>query len=113
MTPKTNLLRDLPPAAPAEIFETLLQRRDVKLERIVSRGQTTPEGEWHDQEEDEWILLLAGAARLTIDGEGDHDLAPGDALLLAARHRHRIAWTDPMRPTIWLALHLPAAEGQA
>ncbi|WP_422366156.1 cupin domain-containing protein [Pelagibius sp.] len=115
MTSKANLLRDLPPAASEEIFETLLQRPGVKLERIISSGQTTPEGECYDQEEDEWVLLLAGAAKLAVEGGAgtmeEHDLAPGDALLLPAHCRHRVTWTDPLRPTIWLALHVSAAQG--
>ncbi len=53
MKGKKNLLRDLPPAAPDEAFEALLQRPGVTLERIVSRGQSTPEGEWYDQDQDE------------------------------------------------------------
>jgi cupin 2 domain-containing protein len=114
MTGIVNLLKDLPAAAPDEVFETLLARPGVKLERIVSRGQITPEGEWYDQDQDEWVLLLAGAARLTIQtagaGEDEKDLAPGDALLLPAHCRHRVSWTDPQRPTVWLALHLAAGE---
>ena len=110
MTAPRNLLRSLPPAAAEEVFEILLERPGVKLERIVSRGQTTPEGEWYDQDWDEWVLLLAGAARLTIEGEGETDLGPGDALLLPAHCRHRVAWTDPLRPTLWLALHVRSEE---
>lgn len=104
-----NLLEPLPPAGAEEHFEALLQRPGLRLERIVSHGQTTPEGTWYDQEEDEWVMLLAGAARLLIDGEGERVLAPGDALLLPAHCRHRVTWTDPAQPTVWLALHLTAA----
>ncbi|WP_319633557.1 cupin domain-containing protein [Pelagibius marinus] len=110
MTQTRNLLKNLPPPAPEEDFETLLQRQGVKLERIVSYGHTTPEAEWYDQEQDEWVMLLAGAARLLIDGEGETLLQPGDALLLPAHRRHRVTWTDPDRPTVWLALHLAGDE---
>ena len=102
----TNLMRGLPPASPDEVFEILLQGPGVTLERIVSRGQTTPEGEWYDQNWDEWVMLLAGAARLLIEDEGEVTLEPGDALLLPARCRHRVTWTDPAQPTLWLALHV-------
>lgn len=110
MKKKKNLLRDLPPVAPDEAFEALLQRPGVTLERIVSRGQTTPEGEWYDQDRDEWVLLLAGAARLLVEGEGETELGPGDALLLPAHCRHRVTWTDPAQPTVWLALHVATEE---
>ncbi|WP_420347498.1 cupin [Pelagibius sp.] len=116
MIPVTNLLRDLPSAAAGEVFETLLERPGVKLERIVSEGQTTPEDDWYDQDRDEWVLLLAGAARLTVEVAGgapeDRDMVPGDAILLPAHCRHRVAWTDPDRPTVWLGLHVtPARAG--
>ena len=110
MTEIRNLLRDLPPDTGEEVFEPLLRRPGLRLERIVSRGQATPPGEWYDQTQDEWILLLAGAARLRIEhadgAHHDHDLAPGDSLLLPAHRRHRVEMTDPDRPTLWLALHL-------
>lgn len=106
----TNLLRGLPLASPDEVFETLLQAPGVKLERIVSRGQTTPEGEWYDQGWDEWVMLLAGAARLLVEDEDEEiTLEPGDALLLPAHCRHRVTWTDPAQPTLWLALHVGKA----
>lgn len=112
MTEIRNLLRELPPPGPDEDFKTLQQRGRLKLERIVSRGHTTPEGEWYDQEQDEWVLVLAGGARLLIEDEGEKVLGPGDALLLPAHCRHRVTWTDPAQPTVWLALHLEAAEGE-
>lgn len=109
MTRVTNLLAALPPDRGKEVFEALLQAPGVKLERIVSRGQATPAGEWYDQAWDEWVAVLAGAARLRVeepDGEAEYDLGPGDALLLPARCRHRVTWTDPERATVWLALHV-------
>lgn len=88
-----------------EFAEDLLAGRGWKLERIVSRGQVSTD--WYDQETDEWVLLLAGAARLLIRTLNDEylNLKTGDAVLLPARCRHRVVWTDPNHPTIWLALH--------
>lgn len=105
--PVMNML--VPPAADLdeEFFETLLQRPGVRVERIVSRGQTTPAGEWYDQAWDEWVLLLAGEALLQLDGENaPRRLRPGDSLLLPAHCRHRVAWTAADEQTVWLALHL-------
>ena len=28
--------------------------------------------------------------------------------LIPAHRRHRVEWTDPEAPTVWLALHYPA-----
>ena len=102
-----SLLGGLPPRAlPEEVVETLCRRPGARIERIVSTGQAAPEGQWYDQEADEWVLLIRGGARLRIDGEAqDRALAPGDYLLLPAHCRHRVTWTERDAPTIWLAIH--------
>ena len=102
-----GLFAGLPSSAlAAEQVTALLERPGLRIERIVSTGQTTAEGEWYDQEADEWVLLVKGAARLHIDGEpGDRSLAPGDFILLPAHCRHRVTWTDEAGPTVWLAIH--------
>jgi cupin 2 domain-containing protein len=100
-----SLLRGLPASAEAaERFETLLTRPGVRLERIVSSGQSTPPGEWMDQASEEWVLLVAGRARLTLEGDPPLALEPGDHLLIPARRRHRVEWTET--PTVWLAMHI-------
>lgn len=100
-----NLLAALPDAGKAEVTENLLVGNGVRLERIVSLGQATPEGIWYDQDMAEWVVLLSGRARLTIFGEPvDRELAAGDAVYLPAHCRHRVAWTDPRVETVWLAL---------
>ena len=100
-----NLLRDLPDARTAEIVETILSAPGVRIERIVSFGQASPEGFWYDQAESEWVLLLAGTARLRFADEAEaRTLGPGDHVHIAAHRRHRVEWTDPERPTIWLAV---------
>lgn len=43
----------------------------VRVERIVSQGHVTPPGQWYDQDWDEWVSLLSGAARLRVEGEAD------------------------------------------
>lgn len=105
------------PAGPqaAEVFDCLVERPGLRVERIVSTGQITPEGEWYDQARDEFVLLASGAARLRIDGEGqDRTLVAGDWLVLPAHCRHRVTWTQSDPPTIWLAVHYDAApEGAA
>jgi cupin 2 domain-containing protein len=100
-----NLFDDLPDAARTEQFDELLRRPGVRIERIVSMGQITPEDHPYDQPHVEWILLLAGAVRLWIDGEGERQLRPGDHLLIQAHRRHRVTWTATDAPTVWLAIH--------
>jgi cupin 2 domain-containing protein len=100
-----NLLAGLPSGAEGELTTVLLDRPGLHIERIVSTGQASPPGFWYDQPRGEWVLLVAGAARLEIEGDGERALAPGDHLLLPAHCRHRVAWTDPDRATVWLAVH--------
>ncbi|MBS0559344.1 MAG: cupin domain-containing protein [Proteobacteria bacterium] len=102
----TNLFAGLPARADEELVTELLARPGLRIERIVSTGQTTPEDRPYDQPHDEWVALLAGGARLWIEGEGERALAPGDTLLIPAHRRHRVTWTDPEAPTVWLAVHL-------
>ena len=105
-----DLLASVPLQTSQEHFETLLNRPGWRIERIVSHGQTTPPGEWYDQDWDEWVLVVRGGARLQLVDEGDPEIAlqPGQWLFLPARCRHRVTWTAPDEPTIWLALHTPA-----
>ena len=101
-----NLLTELPDASAAEVFQTLLTGGAFRLERIVSAGQVTPVGEWYDQEQCEWVVVLAGSARLRFEDEDDsRELVPGDHVWIAAHRRHRVQATDPDQPTVWLALH--------
>ena len=101
-----NIFAHLPPPGRDEVFEEILHRPGMRIERIVSSGQATPAGEWYDQGWDEWVLLLAGSAGLLLEGEaGLRTLGPGDYLLLPAGCRHRVEWTDPAVRTVWLALH--------
>ena len=105
MTLAGNLLRDLPDAAASEAVEMLLAAPGIRIERIVSLGQASPPGFWYDQPESEWVVLLAGAARLRFaDEPAPRLLGPGDWVEIAAHRHHRVDWTDPATPTVWLAV---------
>jgi cupin 2 domain-containing protein len=100
------LLGDLPDAGAAEVFQPLLNRSGVRIERIVSGGQASPPRFWYDQPHHEWVVLLRGAARLRTESpETIHALGVGDALFLPAGCRHRVDWTAPNEDTVWLAVH--------
>ena len=101
-----NLLAGLPERLAEEQVERLVGGRNVRIERIVSTGQASPPGFWYDQPDDEFVMLLAGAARLRFE-EGDLglDLKPGDWVEIPAHVRHRVEWTQADPPTVWLAVH--------
>ena len=104
MSDLTNLFENLPLLASDEIFETLLAAKNLKIERIISQGQASPDGSWYDQEQHEWVLLIQGAARIQFENK-TVALTPGDFLSIPAHSRHRVEWTDPAQQTIWLAIH--------
>tara|TARA_R110000751_G_scaffold271365_2_gene371237 strand:- start:80357 stop:80719 length:363 start_codon:yes stop_codon:yes gene_type:complete len=104
-----NLFENQPTSPQSdEIFECLTSAAGVKIERIISTGQATPQGEWYDQEQDEWVVVIAGSARLQIENEAEErKLVAGDWILLPAHCRHRVTWTQAQPATLWLAVHMP------
>jgi cupin 2 domain-containing protein len=100
-----NLFDGLPCEAGEELFTELLSRKGVRIERIVSTGQSTPADKPYNQKFDEWVLLVSGSAGLWIEGEGERDLRPGDYAFIRARRCHRVTWTAKGEPTVWLAIH--------
>ena len=103
----TNIYADIPEQLPEELFECIIKKDNILIERIVSNGQVTPAGQWYDQIEDEWVMLLQGQAILLFEeNQKLVRLSPGDYLLIPAHTRHRVEWTLPDFNTIWLAVHL-------
>jgi cupin 2 domain-containing protein len=102
-----NLFAGVPGDLPDELSETLLQRPGVRVERIVSRGQASPEGFWYDQPEDEWVALLSGRAVLGFADGTQQQLQPGDYVMIPAGCRHRVEQTAAETDTVWLAVHVP------
>lgn len=95
-----------------EVFTELLARPGLSMERIVSTGQCSPEGFWYDQPQGEWVLVLTGLARLQLEGEAEaRTLGPGDWLDIPPHTRHRVAFTHPEQPTVWLAVHYGDVPG--
>jgi cupin 2 domain-containing protein len=102
----SNLLTDLPPASESETIEELLAAPGVRIERIVSHGHASPDGFWYDQDRAEWVMVLRGSAGLMFEGESaPRTLKAGDHVHIPAHARHRVVWTAPDEPTIWLAVH--------
>ena len=101
-----NIFKSFNTSTTDEVFEKLLSTSHFKLERIVSTGQATLPGEWYDQEQDEWVILLKGSAGLLFEDKKEVQvLQPGDYVHIPAHLRHRVEWTDASQPTVWLALH--------
>ncbi len=98
-----NIFDDLPSHLPKEVVQTLLCAADVRIERIISHGHASPADFWYDQDQHEWVVVLKGAARLQFEDE-TAEMTPGDFVNIPAHKKHRVEWTAPDEPTIWLAV---------
>ncbi len=100
-----NLLSPLPSNLPVELVVRLAASKHVRIERIVSTGHASPKGFWYDQHDAEWVVVLKGEAKLLFDGETQPvHLKVGDHVTIPAHRRHRVEWTTPNEPTVWLAV---------
>jgi cupin 2 domain-containing protein len=105
MTVIANLFDAIDAGSIGEQIDRILADGNVRIERIVSHGEASPPGQWCDQDEAEWVLVLSGSAGLVFEGEAqDLILRRGDHVLIAPHRRHRVAWTDAHEATIWLAM---------
>jgi len=100
----TGLFDGLPQGPmPQEAVLQLLSTPGCRIERIVSYGHSTG---WYDQEEDEWVAVLAGCGVLEFDDGSRRVLRTGDFEFLPAHRRHRVSATAADRPTVWLAVFI-------
>ena len=102
-----NLFEGFAAKATEERFDALLTRPGLRIERIVSTGQAGADGDWYDQPQTEWVVLLSGSALLRFADEAEpRVLRPGDWITIAPHRRHRVEATDVGEPSVWLAVHV-------
>lgn len=101
---KKNIYSEIPAKLNSELTEIILQEGDLRIERIVSEGQSSPPDFWYDQDQSEWVIILQGKARLQFTDK-IIELQEGDHLKIPAHCRHRVDWTDAKQQTIWLAIY--------
>ncbi|EHJ7496868.1 cupin domain-containing protein [Salmonella enterica] len=103
---KINLLENIPVKLPAELVQGILfGENGFRMERIVSLGHCTPMDVWYDQSENEWVMLLSGAAVIVYEEDGRTiNMEAGDTIIIPAHCRHRVMWTDPAQHSIWLVI---------
>ncbi|WP_087016794.1 cupin domain-containing protein [Thaumasiovibrio subtropicus] len=100
----TSFFKDLPKDKTVEHFEDLLTADNVRIERIVSYGQTSPEEGWYDQEENEWVMVLSGFGTLQYEDGRHQHLEAGEYAFIPAGKKHKVVATAPAIATIWLAV---------
>lgn len=98
-----NIFDDLPQHLPKELVQILVLAADVRIERIISHGHASPTDFWYDQAQHEWVIVLKGAARLQFE-VGMVEMMVGDFINIPAFKKHRVDWTTPDEPTVWLGV---------
>lgn len=106
-----NIFAALPAATGDEVFTDLLSTGGVRVERIVSAGQVTPEDTPMCATDTEWVIVLAGEARMRIEDSEEVTLKSGDHLTIAAGQRHWVTATSKRPKTVWLAVHVAGKPG--
>jgi len=101
----SNIFTSMPANPDAEVVDLIAQNENTKIERIISRGQTSPATGWYDQEKDEWVMVLTGEAIISFENAMEVNLKAGDYLNIPAHTKHKVKWTDPNVETVWLAVH--------
>lgn len=100
-----NIFNEIPKDLKDELFEDIINTDNLKVERIVSYGHTSPKTGWYEQQENEWVIVLKGEAILSFENSDDVKLNAGDYLNIPAFKKHKVFWTLPNAETIWLAIH--------
>jgi cupin 2 domain-containing protein len=107
MTPRLksgNIFDAAASAASTETFLTLFESDTARIERIVSHSHRSRPGFWYDQAEDEWVIVLRGAAALEFAGGEIVEMTEGDYVMIPRGLRHRVARTS--ETTVWLAVRV-------
>ena len=104
MTDPSNLFADISSHLPDELVQTLVTAANVRIEQIVSHGHASASEFWYDQDQHEWVVVLKGAPKLRFE-DVIVEMKSGDFVNIPAHKRHRVEWTTPDEPTIWLAVH--------
>jgi len=100
-----NIFETIPKEMDDEKFESLIESGAVKIERIISKGHTSPKEGWYDQDQDEWVIVLRGPATIMCENAEPINLSEGGYINIPAGTKHKVIWTDPEIETVWLAVH--------
>ncbi|MCG8471485.1 MAG: cupin domain-containing protein [Desulfobacterales bacterium] len=100
----SNLFADIPKRLKEEQFDDLFKGETIRIERILSQGQSSPASGWYDQDENEWVMVLEGAGTLLFEDGREVTLKKGDHIHIPAHTRHRVTQTHPEKITHWMAV---------
>lgn len=99
-----NIFNNIPSDIPNEIFEDIITTKKLRVERIVSKGHSSPDTGWYDQTENEWVIVLSGYGEIEYFNGDKIMLKQGDYVDIKAHVKHRVIATSADEPTVWLAI---------
>ena len=99
-----NLFSNIPNDLSDEFFEDIVATDNVRIERIISNGQTSPDEGWYDQSQNEWVIVIKGRAQLTFENGDVVNLVAGDHINIPSHTKHKVSYTDTSDITVWLAV---------
>ena len=99
-----NIFLNIPPELKTEHFQDLFKNNSIRIERIISKGHSSPASGWYDQSENEWVIVLKGSGAIAFADGHEVNLTTGDFIFIPKHQKHRVSWTDPENITVWLAV---------
>jgi len=99
---------NIPKKLSRELFNTILSKNNIKIEKIVSKNHITPKGKWYSQNKNEFVIILKGSAELLFFPYKKYPkghkikMKTGDYINIPAHIKHRVDKTS--KKTIWLAV---------
>jgi len=84
-----------------EQFDTLLQTKNIHIEKITSYGQISEQ--WQEQDRDEWVVLIEGEGKLLFEDGSELALKKGEYIHIPKMQKHKVIYTS--EPAIWLAIY--------
>lgn len=83
-----------------EIVEMLKENENVRIEKIISTGQTT---DWMEQEQEEFVMLIQGEAIIEYKNK-KQELRAGDTVIIKKNEKHRVVYTSENPCCIWICV---------
>lgn len=97
---KINIFDNIKYSEKEEIIDELFCHKKLRVERILSSGQTSEE--WYDQEEEEFVFLEKGEAEILYEDGKRVSLKAGDMILIPAHKKHKVSYTSS--ECVWLCV---------
>ena len=103
---KKNIFSMLPENLKGEVFQELVTSSKFRVERILTSKENQFDRSWYDQDDNEFVILLQGSAKLEFSNNKIIELIKGDYLFINCHDKHRLLEVSSKEDTIWLAFFI-------